>query len=129
VRKALLAFLTWILSHVANVCHAIRYCVYTRLKILLQDDLIPHSSLLVLFATSAQTHIFPEIRIDAIHFLDLFLEHIPDAVVEGWSDRHGSHGNRVLEGYLGILNTGMKFGGSENECTVSRKNDMFFLLT
>ena len=75
-----------------------------------QETLVPHSPLLLLFTTSAQTHIFPEIRIDAIRFLDLFLDLIPEVVVSGWKDGKGGHGRRVLEGYLGILNAGTTFG-------------------
>ena len=49
-----------------------------------------------------------------MRFLDLYLSVIPDVVAAGWTDRgavqkHG-HGGRVLEGYLGILNAGTKFG-------------------
>ncbi|KAH9944068.1 uncharacterized protein BXZ73DRAFT_39165 [Epithele typhae] len=93
VRKTLLSFFSWLFSQLP------------------QDDLIPHSAVLLLFTTSAQTHIFPEIRIDAIRFLDVCLEHIPEVVTEGWM-RMGSssHGRRVLEGYLGILNAGTIFG-------------------
>ncbi|KAI0652243.1 hypothetical protein C8Q79DRAFT_898200 [Trametes meyenii] len=93
VRKALLPFFAWLFRQVPR------------------DELIPHSPVLLLFTTSAQTHIFPEIRIDAVRFLDIFLEYIPDVVTEGWA-QHGSdgHGRRVLEGYLGILNAGTAFG-------------------
>ena len=76
-----------------------------------QENLIPHAQLLLLFTTSAQTHIFPEIRIDAVKFLDIFLEGIPQAVVGGIDSK--GHGSRVLDAYLGILNAGTKFGGSE----------------
>ncbi|EMD42224.1 hypothetical protein CERSUDRAFT_110758 [Gelatoporia subvermispora B] len=92
VRKTLLAFLSWLLPLIPA------------------DDLIPHSPVLLLFTTSAQTHIFPEIRIDAIRFLDLFLEYIPGVVVEGWTHGVSGHGRRVLKGYLGILNAGTIFG-------------------
>ncbi|KAL7285185.1 hypothetical protein ACG7TL_000278 [Trametes sanguinea] len=93
VRKALLSFFTWLFRQIPR------------------DDLIPHSPVLLLFTTSAQTHIFPEIRIDAVRFLDIFLEHIPDVVTEGWTQHaSGSHGRRVLEGYLGILSAGTSFG-------------------
>ncbi|KZT72744.1 hypothetical protein DAEQUDRAFT_543688 [Daedalea quercina L-15889] len=92
VRRTLLSFLGWLLPQIP------------------QEDLMPHSPVLLLFTTSAQTHIFPEIRIDAIRFLDLFLEHIPDIVTEGWAQGTGSHGRRVLEGYLGVLNAGTTFG-------------------
>ncbi|EIW64399.1 uncharacterized protein TRAVEDRAFT_68214 [Trametes versicolor FP-101664 SS1] len=93
VRKTLLAFFTWLFRHVPR------------------DDITPHSPVLLLFTTSAQTHIFPEIRIDAVRFLDIFLEYIPEVVTEGWTQQGGtSHGRRALEGYLGILNAGTTFG-------------------
>ncbi|ETW87294.1 hypothetical protein HETIRDRAFT_59338 [Heterobasidion irregulare TC 32-1] len=92
VRKALLVFLGWLLPRIPH------------------ETLVPHSPLLLLFTTSAQTHIFPEIRVDAIRFLDLFLDLIPEVVVSGWKDGKGGHGRRVLEGYLGILNAGTTFG-------------------
>jgi hypothetical protein len=79
-----------------------------------QDDLRPHTPLLLLFTTSAQTHIYPEIRIDAVRFLDVFLDILPDVVVAGWTEQGGVqrqvHGGRVLEGYLGIMNAGTSFG-------------------
>ncbi|KAI0094749.1 hypothetical protein BDY19DRAFT_1038840 [Irpex rosettiformis] len=91
VRKGLLSFLNWLLHRIPR------------------DDLIPHAHLLLLFTTSAQTHIFPEIRIDAIRFLDLCLEVIPEVVIEGWEVGFNGHGRRVMEGYLGILNAGTAY--------------------
>ncbi len=73
-----------------------------------QEDLVPHSHTLLLFTTSAQTHIFPEIRIDAIRFLDILLEAIPQPVAKGWTNG-STHGGRGLLGYLGILNAGVVF--------------------
>ncbi|PIL31596.1 hypothetical protein GSI_06298 [Ganoderma sinense ZZ0214-1] len=93
VRKALLSFFSWLFRQVSR------------------DTLAPHSPVLLLFTTSAQTHIFPEIRIDAVRFLDIYLEYIPEVTIEGWMHPGGgSHGSRVMEGYLGILNAGMTFG-------------------
>ncbi|KAF9481355.1 hypothetical protein BDN70DRAFT_876306 [Pholiota conissans] len=92
VRKQLLSFLSWLLPKIPS------------------ENLIPHSPLLLLFTTSAQTHIFPEIRIDAIRFLDILLDCIPDSVVAGWCEANEGHGSRVLGGYLGILNAGTKYG-------------------
>ena len=37
---------------------------------------------------------------------------MPDTIVSGWTEKK-THGNRVLEGYLGILNAGTKFGETE----------------
>ncbi|KZT05948.1 uncharacterized protein LAESUDRAFT_726516 [Laetiporus sulphureus 93-53] len=91
IRKTLLSFFGWLLPQIPH------------------EDLVPHTPILLLFTTSAQTHIFPEIRIDAIRFLDLFLEVLPELVTEGWL-QPSSHGRRVLEGYLGILNAGTTFG-------------------
>lgn len=81
------------------------------LQFFLQEDLLPHASTLLLFTVSAQTHIFPEIRIDAIRLLDVLLEFISEAVVEGWSQGVSGNGQRVLEAYLGILNAGTIYGG------------------
>ncbi|KAK7064145.1 testis-expressed sequence 10 protein [Favolaschia claudopus] len=95
VRRSLLDFFAWLFPRIPK------------------DDIAPHASALLLFTTSAQTHIFPEIRVDAIRFLNLYLEHIPAAVVAGWNEKGSEHGSRVLEGYLGILSAGTKFGESE----------------
>ncbi|KIK93651.1 hypothetical protein PAXRUDRAFT_828751 [Paxillus rubicundulus Ve08.2h10] len=95
VRKALLSFFWWLLPRVRR------------------DAIVPHIPLLLLFTTSAQTHIFPEIRIDAVRFLDIFLGIVPETVVDGWDESHPGHGKRALEGYLGILNAGTKMGGAE----------------
>ncbi|KAJ3511187.1 hypothetical protein NLJ89_g4242 [Agrocybe chaxingu] len=81
----------------------------------MQEDLIPHSPLLLLYTTSAQTHIFPEIRIDAIRFLDILLDCIPEMLTSGWSETSETHGSRVLGGYLGILNAGTKYGETEGD--------------
>ncbi|TFK77025.1 hypothetical protein BDN72DRAFT_753619 [Pluteus cervinus] len=90
VRRALADFFKWLFPRIP------------------QEDLVPHSPTLLLFTTSAQTHIFPEIRIDAIRFLDILLEAIPQPVAEGWTNG-STHGGRVLLGYLGILNAGVVF--------------------
>lgn len=74
---------------------------------------MPHCTLLVLFTTSAQTHIFPEIRIDAIRILDILLGCVPESVTAGWNDRNERHGSRVLSGYLGILSAGTKYGDGD----------------
>jgi pre-rRNA-processing protein IPI1 len=71
--------------------------------------------MLLLFTTSAQTHIFPEIRIDAVRFLDVFLEYIPQLVISGWREDGKGSGSRVLEGYLGILNAGTRFGETDGK--------------
>lgn len=113
VRKGLLSFLSWMLHRIPRV--SFEFCVplsETLSQSLFKNDLVPHAQLLLLFTTSAQTHIFPEIRIDAIRFLDLCLEVIPEVVVEGWALGVNGHGRRVLEGYLGILNAGTAYNES-----------------
>ncbi|KAH9001362.1 hypothetical protein EDB92DRAFT_1788313 [Lactarius akahatsu] len=104
VRRALLSFFTWL---------------FPRIPL---HSLAPHSSTLLLFTTSGQTHIFPEIRIDAVRFLDLYLETFPDLVVCGWRDGKNGHGRRVLNGYLSILNISTKLGedgGNSNPPTIA----------
>ncbi|KAL1739402.1 hypothetical protein HDZ31DRAFT_49451 [Schizophyllum fasciatum] len=95
VRKALLSFMSWLIPLIPV------------------DLLAPHAPTLILFASSAQTHIFPEIRVDAVRFINLFLEYVPDAMVMGWNMGSSQPGGRVLEGYLGILSAGTKFGDNE----------------
>ncbi|KAH6917308.1 hypothetical protein BKA70DRAFT_1418067 [Coprinopsis sp. MPI-PUGE-AT-0042] len=95
VRKTLLTFFQWCIPRIPT------------------ENLIPHSHLLLLYTTSAQTHIFPEIRIDAVRFLDVFLEKMPEVLVEGLDHSVKGHGHRILEGYLGLLNAGTKYGGNE----------------
>ncbi|KAJ7254014.1 hypothetical protein B0H12DRAFT_1050739 [Mycena haematopus] len=95
VRKSLLEFFVWLFPRIPT------------------EDLAPHATALLLFTTSAQTHIFPEIRVDAIRFLNLYLEYIPAAVVGGWNQSGSENGSRVLEGYLGILSAGTKFGETD----------------
>ncbi|TEB34941.1 hypothetical protein FA13DRAFT_1660099 [Coprinellus micaceus] len=99
VRKALLGFMSWMVPRIPS------------------ENIVPHAQLLLLFTTSAQTHIFPEIRIDAVKSLDIFLESIPETVVSGISTK--GHGSRVLDGYLGILNAGTKYGGNEGPATAT----------
>lgn len=80
-----------------------------------QEDLVPHAPLILLFTSSAQTHIFPEIRIDAIRFLNIFLEYFPEVIVRGWDTANNSTGSRVLEGYLGVLSAGTITGDAEGD--------------
>ncbi|KAI9572897.1 Rix1 complex component [Boletus coccyginus] len=95
VRKTLLSFFDWILPRLEK------------------KDLIPHVPSLLLFTVSAQTHIFPEIRVDAVRFLDLLLDAVPESVVCGWNESGLGHGKRVLESYLGILSARTGSGGAE----------------
>jgi pre-rRNA-processing protein IPI1 len=121
VRRALLSFFTWFLPRTSAVSahHLIRKRI-AESSFASQHDLGPHSSTLLLFTTSAQTHIFPEIQIDAIQFLDLYLDTFPDVVVCGWRDGKSGHGKRILEGYLSILSAGTKLGEGGASCLASR---------
>ncbi len=107
MRKSLLQFLSWLLPRIPQVCP---YSPWIHVaECVLQENLIPHASVLLLFTTSAQTHIFPEIRLDAVRIVDLLLENIPEIVVQGWDEGKAGHGARILEGYLGALNAGTAF--------------------
>ncbi|KAG8219873.1 hypothetical protein J3R82DRAFT_852 [Butyriboletus roseoflavus] len=110
VRKALLSFFGWIFPRLEKVNNLLS--LIHNHDVLPQKDLIPHVPLLLLFTASAQTHIFPEIRIDAVRFLDLLLDAVPESVVCGWNESGLGHGKRALEGYLGILSAGTKFDGA-----------------
>ena len=67
----------------------------------MQTGLVLHVPSLLLYTTSAQTHIFLEICVDAVQLLDILLQVVPECVV-----RRGplDHGDRVLQGHLGLLN-------------------------
>jgi pre-rRNA-processing protein IPI1 len=54
----------------------------------------------MLLATSAQSHIFPEIRVDSIKLIDVFLDVFPEVVT---SEGTNGHANRVMQGYMGLL--------------------------
>lgn len=69
----------------------------------------------MLFTASAQTHIFPEIRIDAVRFLGLLLDFIPVPLVQGWDSTDSTNGKRILEGYLGNLSAGIKYGDGDGK--------------
>ncbi|KZV99060.1 hypothetical protein EXIGLDRAFT_746377 [Exidia glandulosa HHB12029] len=92
VRKALLSLLSWLFETVPT------------------DKIRPHAPTLLLFVTSAQTHIFPEIRVDGVRFLDALLASVPDVVTRAWADESSpssssaADGRRVLSGYLALLN-------------------------
>ena len=84
--------------------------------------------MLVLFSTSALSHIFPEIRVDAVRFIDILLEIAPDAVVGNWTNSDAgssmnqgaetsasgssSSGRWILEGYLALLDIKGSSGGT-----------------
>ncbi|KAL5533670.1 hypothetical protein ACEPAG_130 [Sanghuangporus baumii] len=102
VRRVLHTFLSWLLPRIPK------------------DHLVPHAATLLLFTASAQSHIFLEIRLDAIHLLDLLLELIPEQVVSGfWGNWVGGtragHGRKLLDGYLGLLNVGTRFSEDEGK--------------
>lgn len=77
----------------------------------------------MLFTISALSHIFPEIRVDAVRFVDILLELIPDVVVGDWisssvektgetsAQGASSGGRRILEGYLALLDIKGSTGG------------------
>ncbi|PWZ02458.1 hypothetical protein BCV70DRAFT_196701 [Testicularia cyperi] len=44
----------------------------------------PYHNTLLLFTTSALSHIYPEVRLDALRVLDICLELIPDVATVGW---------------------------------------------
>lgn len=79
--------------------------------------MLPHAATLILFTTSAQSHIFLEIRLDTIHILNILLDVIPGAVT---SKGPSGHGNRVLQGYCSLL-VGNTLKGETGKPEHSRK--------
>jgi pre-rRNA-processing protein IPI1 len=91
-------------------------------------SLQPHAHTLLLFTTSALSHIFPEIRVDASKVLQLLLEHFSTAVVEGWesdnvaSQRSGS-GLRILHALLALLHVSPKENKELGKCFVTYRQE------
>lgn len=91
----------------------------------------------MLFTTSAFSHIFPEIRVDAVRFIDLLLSLVPKVVVSGWTESSpmessavegraetssaggSQHGRRVLNGYLALFDLKGKPGGNTDSVLIS----------
>ncbi|WVQ96749.1 hypothetical protein IAU59_003856 [Kwoniella sp. CBS 9459] len=76
VRKALIGILSWYLPQIPV------------------PALSPHLPLLVLQTSSALSHIFPEIRLDACKLVHLLLTHVPSHVVGSWPHQPSN----ILEG-------------------------------
>jgi hypothetical protein len=53
-------------------------------RIAIQDVIDPHLPILLLQTSSALSHIFPEVRIDACHLVSLLLDIAPASVVSTW---------------------------------------------
>lgn len=86
VRRALVAFLSWLLPR--------------------QDTaaLEPFTPLLLFFTTAGLSHIFVEVRIESLKVLDLLLDKCPDEVTSGWlGGTADSHGSRAIECYYALL--------------------------
>ncbi|KAG8883076.1 hypothetical protein FRB99_004620, partial [Tulasnella sp. 403] len=77
--------------------------LYTQVFPLLSpESLLPHAGQFLLHTISALSSIFADIRIDAISFLDLLMEHVPQVFVR--------EQQRVLDAYLSLLNLKSKVG-------------------
>lgn len=73
-------------------------------------QLAPFAPALLLFTTSALSHIATTVRLDALLVLELLLETMPRATTEAW---HGAldgaadgHGKRVLQAFFALLGVG-----------------------
>ncbi|CDU24791.1 related to IPI1-essential component of the Rix1 complex [Sporisorium scitamineum] len=112
VRKQLHALLAWMLPEVPA------------------QLLGPYHNTLLLFTTSALSHIYPEVRLDAVRILDVCLNVLPQVATKGWetavhkmanavstassapassntagpsSAAHQPHGERIMNCYLNLL--------------------------
>ncbi|KAJ1024872.1 hypothetical protein NDA16_002908 [Ustilago loliicola] len=90
----------------------------------------PYHNTLLLFTTSALSHIYPEVRLDAVKVLDVCLEILPHAATSGWENAvfkmantnssaenttsatnsagpstasHQPHGERIMNCFLNLL--------------------------
>lgn len=99
--------------------HAVRTTLVNFLAFLFPSvpirTLTPHLPLLLLHTSSALSHIFPEIRIDAVKIVGILLGVCPKECVDGWVEGRGL-GARVGEGLMGVLG----LGGSRDSVSTSQ---------
>ncbi|CED83304.1 Uncharacterized conserved protein [Phaffia rhodozyma] len=88
------------------------------LSILPHSGLIPHLPVIFLHFSSALSHIFPEVRIDAVKSFRVLLEHYPSLCVEGWVQNRGT-GGRAGEGLMGVLGLGGGNNGGKQQAGVA----------
>ncbi|KAK0536552.1 rRNA processing protein [Tilletia horrida] len=82
VRKAVHTFLSFLLPALHSQQHQEDGNEHARETSL--AALSHYAPSLILYTVSALSHIFTEVRIDALRVLDLLLDHIPTAVAAGW---------------------------------------------
>ncbi|TIB79485.1 hypothetical protein E3Q23_00122, partial [Wallemia mellicola] len=95
----------------------------------------PFSPILLLFTASGLSHIFPEVRLDSIKFLDILIDFIPDFVVQGWAGRSLSNnvtsigGRQIIECYMALLNAKGDDKGPAGGSTVTTTANAMFTLS
>ncbi|TIA82131.1 hypothetical protein E3P89_01275 [Wallemia ichthyophaga] len=94
----------------------------------------PYSSILLLFTASGLSHIFPEVRLDSIKFLDILIDFIPQFVINGWAVASSSTnptsigGRQIIECYLALLSAkGDDKGPAAGSTVTTTANAMFTL--
>lgn len=76
-----------------------------------QATLSPHLPQLLLQTSSALSHIFPEIRLDAARLVHLFLDQIPQHVISSWP----ASSSTILEGLRLTVGLGGDKGSSSTQ--------------
>lgn len=109
----------------ATVIKYLRHVV----RALSAEQLAPHLSPLLLYTTSALSHIMNPVRLDALLVLQLLLEQAPAAATAGWEgalDAGGSdtHGQRVLQALLVLLGVGADAKGGRASARSAVSIDM-----
>ncbi|GAC75662.1 uncharacterized conserved protein [Moesziomyces antarcticus T-34] len=118
VRKQLHLLLAWMLPEIP------------------QQLLGPYHNTLLLYTTSALSHIYPEVRLDAIKVLDVCLDVLPHTATSGWQDAvfnmskaststaatpvaagpstsaHQPHGERIMNCFLNLLGVTRRSGNA-----------------
>lgn len=94
----------------ASVRRALTAYLGTLLEQLTPAQLAPHVGTLLLFTTSAMSHIAMPVRLDALLVLDALLAHAAPAVTDGWqaaldddARARDAHGQRVLQAFFAML--------------------------
>ncbi|CAG8451772.1 10250_t:CDS:10, partial [Acaulospora morrowiae] len=77
-----------------------------------KSDIRPFLPLLIVYTCSAMTHIYEDIRIDAIKFVEIWLSVAPDIVVDGFW-------RKIIQNYISLLSSESNFSNTSVKGSVS----------
>ena len=119
-------------SSVRKTLHSFALDLFPRIP---KQSWVPFSSILLLFTASGLSHIFPEVRLDSIKFLDILMDFIPESVCQGWAGHsNSSHltsmgGKQIIDCYTALLNAKGDDKGPAGGSTITTTANAMFTLS